>query len=95
MLQPKITSVEALPDYKLKIVFETGEQNVFDVTPYIKGSSYGKLKDENYFKCVRIVYDGWGIEWKDGQDIAPHELYGLYHDGENGELVRRTELTTV
>ena len=38
---------------------------------------FGLLADKNYFKTVRILPDGFGIEWRDGQDIAPHELYEL------------------
>ena len=38
---------------------------------------FGLLADKNYFKTVRILPDGLGIEWRDGQDIAPHELYEL------------------
>ena len=33
------------------------------------------LKDENYFRTVHLLPSGTGIEWAEGQDIAPHELY--------------------
>jgi hypothetical protein len=75
MLQPKITDLEALADYKLKIRYETGEEKLFDVSPYIRGDWYGHLKDPSYFRAVHILPGGWGIEWPEGQDIAPHELY--------------------
>jgi hypothetical protein len=75
MKEPKIINVETLPDYKLKLHYETGEKRLFDVSPYIRGSWYGRLREASYFKTVHILPDGYGIEWAEGQDIAPHELY--------------------
>lgn len=77
MLQPKILKVEALPDLHLIIHYETGEKKIFDVGPYATGSWYSELKDPSYFVSVRIISNGSGIEWPDGQDISPHELYDL------------------
>jgi hypothetical protein len=62
---------------KLRLYYETGEIKLFDVTPYAEGTWYGELKDEAYFRSVRLLPGGTGIEWRDGQDIAPHELYEL------------------
>ena len=77
MLQPKLLKVDALPDMQLVLYYETGEKKLFDVTPYATGSWYSELKDPKYFVTVRIIANGSGIEWPDGQDIAPHELYDL------------------
>jgi hypothetical protein len=73
MLYPKVTSAKPLDAYKVALAFETGEQKVFDVSPYIKGDWYGMLRDANFFRTVRP--SGRTIAWADGQDIAPHELY--------------------
>lgn len=75
MLQPRLTGVSAQDDYRLQLEYETGEIKIFDAMPYLSGTWYGKLKDISYFRCVRMLPDGTGIEWPDGQDIAPHELY--------------------
>ena len=77
MLQPRLTKVEPLSFMKLRLYYETGEIKLFDVTPYAEGTWYGELKDEAYFRSVRLLPGGTGIEWQDGQDIAPHELYEL------------------
>ena len=74
MLQPKIISVKPMESYMLYLIYETGEHKLFNVTPYITGSWYGKLKNVEYFNKVYVTEDG-GIEWPDGQDVAPHELY--------------------
>lgn len=75
MLQPKLKSVRPLEQYRLLLEYETGEVKTFDVTPYIAGPWYGELKDLAYFRTVRLLPGGIGIEWSEGQDIAPHELY--------------------
>jgi len=75
MLQPKIKLVKPVEPHSLFLEYETGEKKLFDVSPYIKGSWFSELKNKTYFKSVRIVNNGFGIEWANGQDIAPHELY--------------------
>lgn len=75
MLQPRLKSVEPRPHYKLILAYETGELKEFDVEPYIGGPWYGELKNPAYFQTVKVLPGGVGIEWQNGQDIAPHELY--------------------
>ena len=77
MLQPKIIALEVKEPYRLYLEYETGEKRLFDVSPYISGSWYGELKDMDYFRTVCLLPGGNGIEWRHGQDIAPHELYEL------------------
>jgi hypothetical protein len=59
----------------LRIFYANGEKKLFDVRPYICGEWFGRLRDISYFRTVRVLPDGSGIAWSDGQDIAPHELY--------------------
>lgn len=75
MLQPKLKKVEPLGALKLRLFYETGEVKVFDVAPYATGPWFGELKNDAYFRTVRVISGGNGIEWINGQDIAPHELY--------------------
>ena len=76
-MSPTISSVEPQPGLKLLLIYASGEKKIFDVTPYANGSWYGALQNPDYFSHVRLLPDGSGIEWPDGQDIAPHELYEL------------------
>jgi hypothetical protein len=71
--QPKLINANPINDYKVLVVYETGERKIFDVKPYIIGDWFGKLKDKTFFDSVRVA--GNTIQWADGQDIAPHELY--------------------
>ena len=75
MLQPKLISVEPIEQFKLLLKYETGETKLCDVIPYIRGSWFGELKESAYFRTVHLLPGGIGIEWSNGQDIAPHELY--------------------
>jgi len=77
MMNPKILNVEPLENYKIKLTYETGEIKIMDVLPYMTGRWYVELFDHNYFKSVHLISDGQGIEWANGQDIAPHELYDM------------------
>jgi len=75
MLTPKINSLKAMPDHKLEVCYETGERKIYDVTPHIWGSWFGLLADEKYFRSVRLLPDGYHIEWPDGQDLDPQVIY--------------------
>ena len=73
MLRPTAVSVLALDDARILVEFDTGEKKIMDVKPYIKGEWYGMLADPSYFRTVRT--NGYTVEWKDGQDLCPDELY--------------------
>lgn len=75
MNYPKVLRVQPIDNYHVRIAFETGEIKTFDVNPYIKGNWFGELRNINTFNTVRPC--GNTIEWENGQDIAPHELYEL------------------
>ena len=77
MLCPKITDVKPLDGYKIQLTYETGEVKLFDVLPYMSGKWYEELYNNGYFKSVHLISNGQGIEWENGQDIAPHELYDM------------------
>ena len=77
MKRPDILSVVGKPDKTLELRYSNGERRIFDVKPYIEGSWFGELSDDSYFRSVHIINGGKGIEWSNGQDIAPNELYEL------------------
>ncbi len=72
-MRPRAIDVKALNNYILEIVFDNGETKKFDVKPYLKFKPFEKLKDEKEFKKVKIA--GLSIEWENGADICPDELY--------------------
>lgn len=73
MIPPRPKEVDVLENYKLKVLFENGEQKVYDMSKNLKENFYKKLININYFKTVKV--SGITLEWKDGEDIDPNELY--------------------
>ena len=72
-MRPRAIDVKPLQDYKLLITFSNNEKKIFDVTPYLKYKQFEELKNPTIFKTVKIA--GLYIEWINGADICPDELY--------------------
>ena len=72
-MRPKAIDVKPINNYMLEITFENGEKRKFDVKPYMKFKAFKELEDEKKFKKVKIA--GLSIEWENGADICPDELY--------------------
>lgn len=72
-MNPKAIDVKPLKGKKVKIKFSNGEIKIFDVTPYLKFKPFLDLNNEEEFKKVKI--GGLSIQWENGADICPDELY--------------------
>ncbi len=72
-MSPRAVNVLPMEDYKLYVTFENGEKKIYDAKPVIKGDWYGRLKDPAVFRTVHI--GGLSVEWADGQDLCPDDLY--------------------
>ena len=68
-----VKSVKPLKKYKLLLKFETQEQKIFDVTPYLNTGKFSELKEVSLFNSVSICFDS--IEWANHLDIDPETLY--------------------
>lgn len=73
MIPPRIKNIEVLEDFKLKIIYVTEEIRIYDMKKNFKFDYYKKLKNFNYFQTAKAV--DVTIEWPDGEDIDPNELY--------------------
>ena len=72
-MRPKAIEVKILDNYELEILFDNSERRIFDVKPYFKFELFKKLQDKSEFKKVRV--EGLSIQWNNGADICPDELY--------------------
>lgn len=72
-MKPKAIDVKPLNNYELEVKFDNGEKKIFDIKPYFRFTIFQELKDIEKFKKVRIA--GLSIEWENGADICPDELY--------------------
>ena len=71
---PDILGIKALDNYLIYLKFKTNEEKIYDMKKLINENKfYNKLKDKNYFRNVKIRGDS--IEWENGEDIAPENLY--------------------
>lgn len=68
-----VTKVKALPNFKLLLEFENGEERIFDTQEYLDKGIFAELKDEMRFKSVKVSFDS--IEWENGADLDPEILY--------------------
>lgn len=68
----KVTSVEPLENYKLRVRLSNGRKGIFDVSPYLDMEVFQELKDPKYFRRVYVDY-GTAV-WPHEQDIAPETI---------------------
>lgn len=73
-ITPKILEVKALENYKIELLYETGELKIYDMTELLNTCKfYENLKDKEKFKKISIF--GLSLQWETGEDIAPELLY--------------------
>jgi hypothetical protein len=68
-----VTAVRALDNYQLELTFSTGETRWFDARPYLDKGIFTDLKDQSYFRSVRLAFGS--IAWPHEQDFGPESLY--------------------
>ena len=64
-----------ISDYKIEILFNTGEKRIVDLYNSLEGKVFQPLKDVNFFKTFKINFNT--IEGSNGADFAPEYLYEL------------------
>lgn len=69
----KIVGVEPVDDYKLILEFDNGEKKIKDMKPYLEKGVFSKLKDEEFFKKVKISFGT--ISWDNDIDLCADSLY--------------------
>jgi len=73
IMNPRVRDVIANDDYTINIIFDNGEEKVFDVTPYLDKGIFKELRDKSMFKSVKPMMGS--VQWKHGQDFCPDTLY--------------------
>jgi hypothetical protein len=63
-----IIKANPIDDYKIEILPRRGNEGVFDVKPYLKGSAFKELENISYFRRVRPAHHG--IMWPNEQDFS-------------------------
>jgi hypothetical protein len=89
MEPPKILLVKVQENKKLQILFENGTEKIYDCTPLLQLKRYHLLKNDVFFRAVRVDPGGYGISWNDEMDISEYELWM------NGEEVTKQAVASV
>lgn len=71
----EVVKAEYLDGYRVKLLFNTGETRIADLSKSLNGSAFSPLKDIDYFKTFSIKFNT--IEWDNGADFAPEYLYEI------------------
>ncbi len=72
----RITSVQPLDGYYLRIAFNDGVERDVDCSFLLRGSLGEPLRDPEYFRKVRVDDEARTVVWPNGLDPAPELLHG-------------------
>ncbi|MEW6710945.1 MAG: DUF2442 domain-containing protein [Candidatus Riflebacteria bacterium] len=72
-MNPRVKKVTANNDFSLSLIFENGEEKIFDCRPYLEIGVFRELKDFNYFSKAIVQFGT--VAWPHEQDFCPDTLY--------------------
>jgi hypothetical protein len=72
----KITSVEVLGHYRLRLSFSDGSSRDVDLTGELHGPVFEPLADPKFFARVRVDDELGTVAWPNGADLDPLVLHG-------------------
>ena len=75
MNAPKILSIQALENKKLLVKFVNGVEKIYDCAPLLGMEMFQALKNDAFFKVVRVDSGGYGVSWNDDADLSEYELW--------------------
>ena len=71
----RITSVQALPDCKLRLGFDDGAAGTVDLSAEAGQGIFARWKDPEHFASVSIGHGGRSLEWAGEIDLCADALY--------------------
>lgn len=71
----RVISFEIVGPYKLRVVFDDGEEQIIDFQPILVGNLYGPLQDRKLFESVAIDPEVHTLVWPNGADFDPATLH--------------------
>lgn len=69
----RIRDVKALENYQILVTFDNGEKRIKDMKPYLEKGVFKKLKDENFFKSVKLSFGT--VSWGEEIDLCADSIY--------------------
>ena len=68
-----IVKARPLDNYRVEVLFDTGERGVFDCSRYLDKPYWRKLRDPAFFR--RVFVDYGTLVWPDDIDIGPEDVW--------------------
>ena len=75
MNAPKILSVQPQEHKKLLVKFVNGIEKLYDCAQLLNMEMFQLLKNDAFFKSVKVDAGGYGISWNDEVDLSEYELW--------------------
>jgi len=75
MNTPRIKSVTPLRERRLLVTFVNGIQKVYDCQRLLSLDRFQLLRNEAFFKAVKVDPGGYGVSWNDEMDLSEYELW--------------------
>lgn len=72
-MNPYVKSVHPMDGFRLALVFDNGEERIFDLSPYLERGVFRRLRNPSLFNGVREV--AGSVEWPGGLDLSYDTLY--------------------
>lgn len=70
---PSVIRAEYHGEYRIRLTFSDGLEDIVDFSPWLDGPVFEPLKDPSYFQ--RFFLEGGTVAWPNGADVAPETLY--------------------
>jgi hypothetical protein len=72
----RVTSVQVLGHYRLRLGFSDGSSRDVDLTGELRGPVFEPLADPDFFAQVRVDDELGTVVWPNGADLDPLVLHG-------------------
>ena len=72
-MNPRVSSVAAMPNFILQLEFVDGRCATFDVSPFLHFPVFEPLREISYFKRAKVAHGT--AAWPGGIDFDPDTLY--------------------
>lgn len=89
----RVTEVELLGDYRLRVSFDDHSSREIDLGPVLEGEIYGPLRDSKLFAAVEVDPEVHTLVWPSGADFDPAILHDWpEHEPAMRDLAKRWAL---
>lgn len=72
-MNPYVVAVHPSDDFCLELLFDNGEERVFDLKPYLGRGVFRRLSNPSLFSAVKVV--SGSVEWPGEVDLSYDTLY--------------------